>query len=393
LRQVKGRAQAAQTLVGRSAFLRIRGMGLAMPSTAHLVKPVHRILPRATTAAPLFASFVVLLQLAGLSWWGLSALALGAAVLAAVHHAEVVAERVGEPYGTLILALAVTVIETGLIVSLMLANRDAATSLARDTVFAASMIILNFLLGLCLVAAGRRQSEQRFVRTGANAALSTIAALLGLTLVLPNFTTSVPGPVYNAAQLAFVAAFALILYLTFVFAQTVRHRDYFVRPETTGGDGHDRPGRAAATQSLGLLLLCLGAVVLLAKGLSPALESLIAAAGAPRALVGIAIAGIVLLPESIAAVRAARLGRLQTSLNLALGSALATIGLTIPAVTVVAFLLDLPLALGLEAKGIVLLTLTLFVASLSLARGRVTVLHGAVHLVVFAAYLLVTIVP
>jgi Ca2+:H+ antiporter len=255
------------------------------------------------------------------------------------------------------------------------------------------MIILNLLLGACLIAAARRPMEQRFVRTGANAALSTLAALLVLTLVLPNYTTSLPGPVYSPAQLAFVAAFALILYLTFVFSQTVRHRDYFVRPEPATGTPPVRPSQPIAIRSFLLLLVSLLAVVLLAKTLSGTLEAAIAAAGAPRALVGIAIAAIVLLPEGLAAVRAARLGRIQNSLNLALGSALATIGLTIPAVTVVAFLLDLPLALGLDSKSIVLLILTLFAASLSLARGRVTVLHGAVHLVLFAAYLLVTILP
>ncbi|GAA4028710.1 ionic transporter y4hA [Sphingomonas rosea] len=351
------------------------------------------ITAKASDFAPLAAIAVVALQFAGMSWWGLSALVLVATVLAAVHHAEVVAERVGEPFGTLILALSVTVIETGLIVSLMLAAPEASTALARDTVIAASMIILNLLLGLCLVAAGRRKSEVRFIRTGANAALSTIAALLVLTLVLPNFTTSAPGPVYNATQLGFVAAGALILYLTFVFAQTVRHRDYFVRPEVATPEDDHGPSRRAAQRSMLLLLVCLVAVVLLAKGLSKPLETTIAAAGLPRSLVGIVIAGIVLLPEGIAAVKAARLGRLQTSLNLALGSALATIGLTIPAVAVVAYFLDLPLALGLQPLGIVLLALTLFVSSLSLARGRVTVLHGAVHLVIFAAYLLVTIIP
>ena len=354
---------------------------------------MSEITTRASNVAPLAGAAIVALQFAGLSWWGLSTVVLIAIVLAAVHHAEVVAERVGEPFGTLILALAVTVIETGLIVSLMLANRETAAALARDTVFAASMIILNLLLGLCLIAAGRRDREQRrFVRTGANAALSTLAALLVLTLVLPNFTTSVAGPVFSFTQLAFVAGFALILYLTFVFAQTVGHRDYFVRPESAGAE-HDRPSQATATRSFALLLVSLFAVVLLAKGLSAPLEQAIAAAGAPLALVGIAIAGVVLLPEGLAAIRAARIGRLQTSLNLALGSALATIGLTIPAVTVVSFLLGLPLSLGLEPKSIVLLTLTLFTASLSLARGRVTVLHGAVHLVVFAAYVLVTILP
>lgn len=348
---------------------------------------------RASNLVPPVGLAAAALASVGLGWWGLSALLLAATVLAAVHHAEVVAERVGEPFGTLILALAVTIIETGLIVSLMLAEPEGSSALARDTVFAASMIILNLILGLCLIASARRLTpQQRFVRTGANAALSTIAALLVLTLVLPNFTTSVAGPVYSPAQLGFVAAFALILYLTFVFAQTIRHRDYFVRPEPELLGDH-RPSARTTTISFALLLVSLLAVVLLAKSLSNPLGQAIAAAGAPRALVGIVIAAVVLLPEGLAALKAARIGRLQTSLNLALGSALATIGLTIPAVTIVGLVLDLPIALGLETKSMVLLVLTLFTASLSLARGRVTVLHGAVHLVIFAAYLLVTIVP
>lgn len=350
------------------------------------------ITDRASSFVPPVALVIAVLAMAGTGWWLLSAVVLAATILSAVHHAEVVAERVGEPFGTLILALAVTVIETGLIVSLMLAAPEGSSALARDTVFAASMIILNLMLGLCLIAAARRPMQLRFVRTGANAAIGTIAALLVLTLVLPNFTTSVAGPVYSPTQLAFVASVALILYLTFVFAQTVRHRDYFVRPDADNNADH-RPSARVAGIAFGLLLVSLLAVVLLAKSLSYPLEQAIASAGAPRALVGIVIAGVVLLPEGLAALKAARIGRLQTSLNLALGSALATIGLTIPAVTVVAFILDLPLALGLENAGIVLLVLTLFISSLSLARGRVTVLHGAVQLVIFAAYLLVTIVP
>jgi Ca2+:H+ antiporter len=317
-------------------------------------------------------------------------------VLAAVHHAEVVAHRVGEPFGTLILALAVTVIEAGLIVSLMLANREAALTLARDTVFATAMIILNLLLGLCLVVAAAGRQEVRFTRTGATAALGALATLMVLTLILPNYTTTLAGPIYTPTQLAFVSAFLLILYLTFVFVQTVRNRDYFLPrgdlqkvPEVHAPP----PSQAQATVSFLVLLISLGAIVLMAKSLSPALEAAVAAAGAPRSVVGIVIAAIVLLPESVAAVRAARVRRLQTSLNLAFGSALATIGLTIPVVAVVSFILGLPLVLGLDPKSVLLLSLSLFVAALSLARGRVTVLHGAVHLVIFAAYLVTTVIP
>jgi Ca2+:H+ antiporter len=353
-------------------------------------------LRQASLAAPLAGWLALLAAAGGIGSSFLTGIVLVAVVIAAVHHAETVAHRVGEPFGTLILAVSVTVIEVGLILSLMLANRGAAASLARDTVFAAFMIILNLLLGLCLIAGTKHQRSGRFTRTGATAALSTLATLMVLTLILPNFTTSRPGPVYSPAQLAFVAAFSLLLYLTFVFVQTGRDRDYFLPP----GDLKEAPEVHAPPPSLGqswlsfaALLACLGAVVLLAKSLSQPLEQAVAAAGAPRAVVGVAIAALVLLPESIAAVRAARSNRMQTSLNLALGSALATIGLTIPAVTVASFIMDLPLALGLDGKGITLLGLSLFVSGLTLARGRMTLLHGAVHLVIFAAYLLVTILP
>nr|WP_314445466.1 ionic transporter y4hA [uncultured Sphingomonas sp.] len=317
-------------------------------------------------------------------------------VIAAVHHAETVAHRVGEPFGTLILAVAVTIIEVGLILSLMLTNREAASTLARDTVFAAAMIILNLLLGLCLVAASNHQKEVRFTRTGVTAALSTLATLMVLTLVLPNFTTSVAGPIYSTTQLAFVAAFSLSLYLVFVFVQTIGNRDYFLprgELQKLPAVHAPKPDLKTAWTSFAVLLISLGAVILLAKSLSGPLEQAVTSAGAPLALVGIAIAAIVLLPEGVAAVRAARSNRLQTSLNLALGSALATIGLTIPAVTIASFFLGLPLALGLDQKGMTLLALTLFIASLSLARGRTTLLHGSVHLTIFAAYLLTTIIP
>lgn len=350
----------------------------------------------ASLIVPLVGWLVLALAAAGLAPSLVVGVVLIAVVIAAVHHAEIVAHRVGEPFGTLILAVAVTVIEVGLIVSLMLANKEGAATLARDTVFAACMIILNLLLGLCLIAAAKHQREARFTRTGATAALSTLATLTVLTLILPNHTTSVTGPIYSPPQLAFVAAFSLLLYLTFVFVQTLGNRDYFLPKGDLQAvpDAHAAPPTLAETWvSFGALVVSLGAVVLMAKSLSGPLESAVAAANAPRALVGIAIAAIVLLPESVAAIRAARANRLQTSLNLALGSALATIGLTIPAVTVTSFVLDLPLALGLDGKGTVLLSLTLLIGALSLARGRTTVLHGAVHLVIFGAYLLTTVLP
>ena len=316
-------------------------------------------------------------------------------VLAAVHHAEVVALRVGEPFGPLVLAVAVTVIEVALIVSLMLAGGPETTALARDTVFAAVMIILNGIVGLCLVVGGVRFGEQSFGLHGVSASLATLAAIVVFSLVLPNYTATTPGPVYSASQLGFIAVVSLGLYATFVLVQTVRHRDYFLAAAEPGGEESHAapPSRRTTLASAGLLLACLGAVVLLAKALSPSIESAVAAAGAPKALVGVIIAAVVLLPEGVAAVRAAHANRLQTSLNLALGSALATIGLTIPTVALVSLAGGLTLTLGIEPMSTVLLVLSLFVSGLALATGRTTVLQGAVLLVIFATYLFTTVVP
>jgi Ca2+:H+ antiporter len=341
------------------------------------------------------------LMLAGAAagWGGwfllLVAAALMASVLAAVHHAEVIAHRVGEPYGTLLLAIAITVIEVALIVVLMISGGPATAALARDTVFAAVMIILNGIIGLCLLIGSSRHGEQRFGLYGVNASLAALAAIVVLTLVLPNYTTSIPGPVYSGSQLGFIAVISLVLYGTFVLVQTVRHRDYFLPSDSAGDESaHAAPPTArTAWFSLGLLLASLVAVVLLAKALAPTIEYAVASIGAPPALVGIIIAALVLLPEGLAALRAAHSNRLQTSLNLALGSALASIGLTIPAVAIVSLATGWTLTLGIDIKSTVLLVLSLMVATLSLGTGRTTVLQGMVHLVIFAVYLFTTVVP
>jgi Ca2+:H+ antiporter len=346
--------------------------------------------------APLLGWAAIALGLSvALPAWLHGAVLVGA-VLAAVHHDELIAHRVGEPFGTFLLAIAVTVIELGLIVTLMAAGGPEAATLARDTVFAAVMIILNGLVGLCILVGGVRHREQGFKQTGVSASLATLCALTVLTLVLPNFTSSEPGPVYAPSQLAFVAIVSFLLYATFVSVQTVRHRDYFLPPRALAADEEVHAEPPTGRQSLasaGLLLACLGAVVLLAKTLAPPIEGAVAAAGAPRSLVGVIIAALVLLPESFAAVRAALADRLQTSLNLGLGSALATIGLTIPAVSALALAFELPIALGLDAKSVILLFLTLIVATLTLGTGRTTILQGAVHLVIFGVYLFTTAVP
>jgi len=357
--------------------------------------PDRLALPIWTLIAPGLGLVAVLIGLAKVGTLGTAAavIVLIGSVLAAVHHAEVIAHKVGEPFGTLVLAIAVTVIEVSLIVSLMLSNAGDATTLARDTVFAAIMIILNFIIGICLLAGAVRHHEQRFTLKGMTAALGVLAAMAVLSLILPNYTSSTQGPTYASSQLIFVAVVSLILYGTFVLVQTVRHRDYFL-PSTDDKDDHAAPPSGRATGiAFAALLVALVSVVLLAKTLSPTIESAVLGAGLPLTVVGVVIAALVLAPESLAAYKSARRNRLQTSLNLALGSALATIGLTIPSVAIVSLLLDLPIALGIDAKSMTLLALSLFVATLSLGTGRTTVLQGVVHLVIFAAYLFTTVVP
>ncbi|MCU0896923.1 MAG: ionic transporter y4hA [Burkholderiales bacterium] len=325
----------------------------------------------------------------------LAVVALVAAVFAAVHHAEVVAHRVGEPFGTLVLALAVTVIEVALIVSMMLAGGPDKATLPRDTIFAAIMIICNGVMGICLLVGGIRHREQLFRVEGATTGFGALIALAALSLVLPSFTVTSAGPTYTESQLAFAGIASLVLWAVFAFFQTVRHRQYFlaVGASDEGEDHGEKPSTRLAWASFTLLLVSLVAVIGLAKVLSPSIESGIAQAGAPKAVVGIAIAMLVLMPETWAAVRAARADRVQTSLNLAIGSALASIGLTIPAVAATSVLLDLPLVLGLEAKDLVLLLTTFLVGAITLGTGRTNIMQGAVHLVIFAAFLFLALVP
>lgn len=354
-------------------------------------------LPIWSIAFPFVGILLVLLNTAKYGTVGniVAGAVLIGSVIAAVHHAEVVAHRVGEPFGTLVLAIAVTVIEVSLIVSLMLSGGPEASTLARDTVFAAIMIILNGIVGLCLLAGGVRHLEQRFTLRGASAALSVLAAMAFLSLVLPNYTTSVPGAAFSSSQLIFLAIVSLVLYGTFVMVQTVRHRDYFLpEEEPPSHDTHAEPPDNNATWiAFGILLVALVAVVFLAKGLAPTVESAVMGAGLPLAVVGIVIAAVVLAPESLAALNAARRNRLQTSINLALGSALATIGLTIPTVAAISIFLGIPLSLGIDLKSLTLLGLTLFIATLTLGTGRTTVLQGTVHMVILATYLFLTVVP
>jgi Ca2+:H+ antiporter len=313
-------------------------------------------------------------------------------VFAAVHHAEVIAEKIGEPYGTLLLTLAVTIIEVALIATIMLGEKPVPT-LARDTVFAVVMIVCNALVGVCILAGGLRYREQDVQVTGANLYLSVLIVLATITLIMPNYTLTTPGPIYSAAQLGFVSVVTLILYGVFLYTQTIRHRDYFIS-EAAGAAGHGTPGsNRTFLLSVLLLLVSLLAVVLLAKKFSLVVDAGAALIGAPPAFAGILVALLILLPESVAAISAARKNDLQKSINLALGSSLATIGLTIPAVAVAAYELDKTLVLGLNVQEMVLLVMTFVLSMLTFGTGRTNILFGLVHLVVFAVFIFLVFVP
>lgn len=360
------------------------------------------------------------------------AVLLGGAVLAAVYHAEVVAHRVGEPFGSLILAVAVTVIEVALIITLMISSPEKTQSVARDTVFAAIMITCNGIVGVCILIGAKRRGRTVFNSEGSGAALTTIATIGTLSLVLPNFTQGVPGPQFTPAQLAFAGVASIALYATFVTVQTVRHRGDFLpvplsddddATRVTGLPGsiaapapsrpmhvddrnvigdeapedeeehHPRPTLRATFLSLGLLIMALVAVVGDAKLVSPTVESGVAKAGLPYPVVGVIIAMLVLAPETVTAIRAARRDRMQTSLNLALGSAIASIGLTIPAIALASLWLEGPLLLGLDPVQIVLFLLTIVVGVLTVVPGRATLMQAGVHLSIFAAFLFLAIFP
>jgi Ca2+:H+ antiporter len=341
-----------------------------------------------------------LLLIAGVATVGpllvvLCGVALLGTVIAAVHHAEVIAHRVGEPFGTLVLALAVTIIEASLILSMMIAGGEEMATLPRDTIYAATMIICNGVVGICLLVGGLTHREQTFRVEGSGAGMAALIAMSMLTLAMPAFTTTTTATgTYSTSQLLFVAVTSAALWAAFVFTQPVSHRDYFIPVSNTGRpeEHAEPPTTREAWISFGLLVLALVSVVGLAKVLSPSIEAAVEAAGAPRAVVGI-VRHAVLLPEGWAATRAARADRLQSSMNLSIGSALACIGLTIPVVALAAVAYDLPLVLGLGAKDLVLLAVTFLVSAFTLGTGRTHMMQGAIHLVMFAAFVFLAFVP
>lgn len=314
-------------------------------------------------------------------------------VMSAVHHSEIIAHRVGEPYGTIILAVAITIIEVSIIISLMVSGGQEAEALARDTVFSATMLILNGIVGLCLFIGGLKFHEQTFSEHSVTIALVSLVAIVVLTLILPSYITSVEGGYYSLPQLVFVSAACLIIYGFFLFAQTQRHRSYFLSEDQATQTHSVKISNIVLFSSLLFLLISLGIVVLLAKTLSPTIETIVANHNLPKALVGVIIATVILLPEGIAAVIAARNNKLQTSLNLALGSALASIGLTIPSVAIVGSLYEMNIILGLDIKSIILLALSVFTVMLSLTSGRSNIIYGVVLLVNLLAYIALIIYP
>jgi Ca2+:H+ antiporter len=361
----------------------------------------HAHNPRWTMVFPVLAAALVLAYFAGLLphdnalLFAVEGVFLLGAVFSAVHHAEVVGNRVGEPFGSIILAVSVTVIEVGLIAALMLAADDGGPTIARDTVYSAVMLVLTGLIGLSLVLGGHKHYEQTIKVTGTSSYLAVLGTLAVIALILPNFTTSTAGPTYSAAQLTAAALVSIMLYGAFMFVQTVRHRDYFLAAVDDESDAEDLdpPTRQQARLSLAFLLLSLAGVVLLAKMLAPALDELIELAGLPQSFTGVVIAALVLAPESIAAVRASLANRPQTAINLALGSALASIALTIPVITILGAVDNVQLALGVPPAKIVLLSLALFVSAITLLPGRTTVLQGYVHLGLFIMFIVIAAVP
>jgi Ca2+:H+ antiporter len=354
-----------------------------------------RLLFRWTTIVPILAWIVLFSGLIKHSapFQLLSGLLLILNVMSAVHHSEIIAHRVGEPFGTIILAVAITIIEVSIIISLMVSGGNEALSIARDTVYSATMLILNGIVGFSLFIGGLKHHVQTFSRHSVIIALVSLVSILMLTLVFPTFTSSIEGPYYSIPQLIFVSIACLIIYSTFLFAQTIRHREYFLSSVKNKKEKTEAISNKVLIVSLIFLLISLGIVVLLAKSLSPKIESIVVGYNLPKKLVGVLIAAIILLPEGSAAIIAAKQNRLQTSLNLALGSALASIGLTIPCVAVVCSISDMKIILGLDIKSIILLGLSVFTVMLSLISGRSNIVYGVVLLVNLMAFVFLIIHP
>lgn len=297
----------------------------------------------------------------------------------------------------MVLALSVTIIEVGLILSLMGQNGPDSSYLARDTVFAAVMIVTNAIVALCLILGGLKFKEQEFQVHGSKSLFVVLIALCFLVFVIPNFTSSTSAGTYSQTQMIFIAAFSLILYFLFIIFQTKTHKSYFepaVDANQPDYAGHSEDiSKTDAWLSFASLCVSLIAVIGLAKMLSPTIEKGMLYLGAPKSTVGLLIAAIVLLPESWAAVSSARANRLQTSLNLALGSGIASIALTIPVVIAYAIYTNSTLTLGLDSKNMAFMAMTFAIGTITLGTGKSTLLQGAVHAVILLTYFVMSIIP
>lgn len=357
---------------------------------------------RWTTSIPLLACILYISGLLdnNLAYQVIAGVLLMLCVMSAVHHSEIVAHRVGEPFGTIILAVSITIIEVAIIISLMKTGGKEYAAFARDTVYAAVMLILNGIVGLSLFFGGRKFHTQTFSSHSVKIALVSLVSIVAFTMIIPTFTNSHTGPYYTEKQLLFEIFACLVIYTAFISAQTNSHREYFISDESNESNESDESetkvhsiSNLSLVISIVFLLISLIIVVLLAKSLSPQIEQFVISNGLPKSLVGIIIAAVILLPEGIAAVSAARNNRLQTSLNLSLGSALASIGLTIPAVSIASYIYNFPLILGLEILPIILLVISIFTVMLSLIGGRSNSVYGVVLLVNLIAYVFLTINP
>jgi Ca2+:H+ antiporter len=348
----------------------------------------------ATTALFLVFGAGWLADLSGASWFAFVSLWLFAVMFlsafAVVRHAEALAVRLGEPYGTLILTLAVTGIEVMMIAAVMYTGKGNA-ALARDAMMAVVMIALNGMVGLCLVLGGLRYREQSYNLQGANSFLAVILPLAVLGLVQPNFTVTTPGPVYSPIQAAFLSIVSVVLYGVFLGMQTSRYRSYFVSPDAPAEENEPHsPSHAVRSipYHTAMLLAYVVPLAVLSKQIGVPINHGIQVLRAPPELAGFLVSVLILSPESLAAVRAALANQLQRSVNVLLGSVLASIGLTIPAVLAVGFLTGHEIVLGLGATDTNILLLTLVLSTLTFAAQRTNVVLGAVHLLLFFTYLL-----
>jgi len=311
-----------------------------------------------------------------------------------MRHADVLAVRCGEPYGTLILTLSAICIEVMMISAAMLHGENNPT-LARDMMFAVMMIALNGLIGFALLLGGLRHHEQNYNLQGAGSYLNTIMSLAVLGLVLPNFTTSLAGPRFSTIQEIFLIVSSLILYLTFLFFQTGRHRQYF--RETAGmmidRDSHSESRRRSTSFHAVMLFLYLIVVIVLAEKFAIPMDNFVERFGMPQAFGGAIVAGLILAPEALSAVQAATRNQLQRSVNILHGSVLASIGLTIPAVLIIGMTTKRSVTLGIEGGNMPLLLLTFGASIVTFGTGETNILQGCIHLVLFAVFLLLIFCP